>query len=47
MTLSTSCVTISLVPLHKPVDKLRLHIGIIDVPIFKEIVWDGTPLSSS
>ena len=46
MTLSTSCVTISLVPLHKPANKLRLCKSIIGVPIFKEIIWDGTQLNS-
>jgi len=35
---SASCVTISLVPLHKPAEGLRFRSNIIGVPIFKEIL---------
>lgn len=47
ITRPASCVTISLIPLHKPTDGLRFHSNIIRVSIFKVRVWEGTLLNSS
>jgi hypothetical protein len=47
MTVSASCVTKSLVPLHKPGDGFKFRNNIIGVPIFKESLCEGTPLNSS
>jgi hypothetical protein len=47
MTFSASCVTKSLVPLHKPADGFKFYNNMIVVLIFKESLCEGTILNSS